>query len=200
MLFLCVILVIKCLNIMLTFHKKGTSQIPPRRRHASEMSNPEMALYLEKEHLRDAEENDYMLMENLIKRQYEDGDDWTGDSLHLHPNPTLLSVVHESREFRSTPRSLRRASAVDGDLPVFTVSVDSKTLGVPAVDTAGASNSRQDSADSAHTDSSHDELLIRQLPTRPSIVVDSSQLPTLQREIPKADSKASLHMQSETMC
>lgn len=164
------------------------------------MSNPEMALYLEKEHLRDAEENDYMLMENLIKRQYEDGDDWTTDN-HLHPNPTLLSVVHEAREFRSTPRALRRASAVDGDLPVFTVSVDSKTLGIPEADVVGASNSRQDSAESAHTDSSHDEtLLIRQLPPRPSIVVDSSQLPTLQHELPKADSKASLHMQSETMC
>lgn len=35
------------------------------------MSNPEIALYIEKEHLRDAEENDYMLMENLIQRRYE---------------------------------------------------------------------------------------------------------------------------------
>jgi len=32
------------------------------------MSNPEIARYLEKEHLRDAEENDYHLMESLIKQ------------------------------------------------------------------------------------------------------------------------------------
>lgn len=32
------------------------------------MSNPEIARYLEKEHLRDAEENDYHLMEGLIKQ------------------------------------------------------------------------------------------------------------------------------------
>lgn len=32
------------------------------------MSNPEIARYLEKEHLRDAEENDYHLIESLIKQ------------------------------------------------------------------------------------------------------------------------------------
>lgn len=42
---------------------------PCRRRHASEMSNPEFALYIEKENLRDAEENDYHIMENLIQRR-----------------------------------------------------------------------------------------------------------------------------------
>lgn len=40
-----------------------------RRRHASEMSNPEFALYMEKEHLRGAEEDDYIIMENLIQRR-----------------------------------------------------------------------------------------------------------------------------------
>ncbi|CAG4987133.1 unnamed protein product [Colias eurytheme] len=42
-----------------------------RRRHASEMSNPEFALYMEKEHLRGAEEDDYIIMENLIQRRLE---------------------------------------------------------------------------------------------------------------------------------
>lgn len=32
------------------------------------MSNPEIARYLEMEHLKDAEENDYRLMEGLIKQ------------------------------------------------------------------------------------------------------------------------------------
>lgn len=41
-----------------------------RRRHASEMSNPEFALFMEKEHLRGAEEDDYIIMENLIQRRY----------------------------------------------------------------------------------------------------------------------------------
>lgn len=40
-----------------------------RRRHASEMSNPEFALFMEKEHLRGAEEDDYNIMENLIQRR-----------------------------------------------------------------------------------------------------------------------------------
>lgn len=40
-----------------------------RRRHASEMSNPEFALFMEKEHLRGAEEDDYIIMENLIQRR-----------------------------------------------------------------------------------------------------------------------------------
>ncbi|CAH2089285.1 unnamed protein product [Euphydryas editha] len=42
-----------------------------RRRHASEMSNPEFALFMEKEHLRGAEEDDYIIMENLIQRRLE---------------------------------------------------------------------------------------------------------------------------------
>lgn len=41
-----------------------------RTRHASEMSNPEMAMFLEKETLRDAEENDYHLMSDLIQHRY----------------------------------------------------------------------------------------------------------------------------------
>lgn len=40
-----------------------------RVRHASEMSNPEMAMFLEKETLRDAEESDYQLMSDLIQHR-----------------------------------------------------------------------------------------------------------------------------------
>lgn len=88
--------------------------VDQRRRHASEMSNPEMALVMEKEHLRNAEESDYMVMENLIQRRYDD-DQPEGAG--------LLSVVSEKREFRvnSWPaRTLRRASAIEGDIPTCT--------------------------------------------------------------------------------
>lgn len=81
-----------------------------RKRHASEMSNPEMALVMEKEHLRSAEESDYMVMENLIQRRYDDDQS---------ENVGLLSVVSEKREFRvnSWPaRTLRRSSAIEGDI------------------------------------------------------------------------------------
>lgn len=73
------------------------------------MSNPEMALVLEKEHLRSAEESDYMVMENLIQRRYNDDEERTA--------PGLLSVVSEAREYRLSPaRTLRRASAIEGDI------------------------------------------------------------------------------------
>lgn len=89
--------------------------IGQRRRNASEMSNPEMALVMEKEHLRNAEESDYMVMENLIQRRYNDDQPESGAG--------LLSVVSEKREFRlnSWPaRTLRRASAIEGDIPTST--------------------------------------------------------------------------------
>lgn len=82
-----------------------------RRRNASEMSNPEMALVMEKEHLRNAEESDYMVMENLIQRRYEDDE--------VDKSGGLLSVVSEMRELRvnSWPiRTLRRSSAIEGDI------------------------------------------------------------------------------------
>jgi len=41
----------------------------PRNRNHSELSNPEMAKQMEKETLRDAEENDYLLMEGLIQNR-----------------------------------------------------------------------------------------------------------------------------------
>lgn len=87
-------------------------QHQPRRRHCSEMSNPEIALFIEKEHLKDAEENDYLLMENLIQRRYEEEED--EEFTFMDQNPTLLSVVQETREFRNSGRSLRRSSAIEG--------------------------------------------------------------------------------------
>lgn len=75
------------------------------------MSNPEMALVMEKEHLRNAEESDYMVMENLIQRRYEDD--------KPEQSSGLLSVVSETRELRvnSWPvRTLRRSSAIEGDI------------------------------------------------------------------------------------
>lgn len=67
------------------------------------MSNPEIAINFEKEHLRSAEECDYMVMENLIQRRYDeeaDGDEELGEGGSSGPGPALLSVVAETREFR----------------------------------------------------------------------------------------------------
>ncbi|CAB0016365.1 unnamed protein product [Nesidiocoris tenuis] len=56
-------------------HNEGPPVGSRRSRHHSEMSNPEMARFLEKEHLRDAEESDYLLMEGLIQRRLKASDD-----------------------------------------------------------------------------------------------------------------------------
>lgn len=58
---------------------------------------------------------------------------------------------------------------------------------------------RQESSESNMSDAA--PLLTQAMPPRPSIVIDSSQLP-IQKEVAKkeAGSKESLHMQSETMC
>ncbi|XP_068894204.1 transient receptor potential cation channel trpm isoform X17 [Tenebrio molitor] len=158
-----------------------------RKRAQSEMSNPEMAINLEKEHLRSAEECDYMVMENLIQRRYDDE-----ETDHGPINPDLLSVVTETREYRITPvgaRPLRRASAIEGDVQIPQGSSSDST--------------QQDSTDRQDSTESNDiaAALLNQppMPQRPSIVLDSSQLP-IQREMQKADSTNSLHMQSETMC
>ncbi|KAJ9575655.1 hypothetical protein L9F63_007484, partial [Diploptera punctata] len=84
---------------------------PSRSRHTSEMSNPEMALYLEKEHLRDAEECDYQLMETLINRRGDEGD----EEEDANNSAFFLKVTNETPEFRSPPpfRSLRRSSAIE---------------------------------------------------------------------------------------
>ncbi|XP_045461701.1 transient receptor potential cation channel trpm isoform X14 [Harmonia axyridis] len=169
-------------------------EIGQRRRNHSEMSNPEIAINLEKEHLRCAEESDYMVMENLIQRRYDEEDGSSSDQDEPFAT-TLLKIQSESKDFRlnSWPaRTLQRVSAVDTEPPPTPTST--KPLIGFSPDT---STERQDSTDSG------DITLVSQPPPpkRPSIVMDSSQLP-IQREVQlqKADSKASLHMQTETMC
>lgn len=78
------------------------------------MSNPEIAINFEKEHLRSAEECDYMVMENLIQRRYEEEE----ENDQSPSNSDLLSVVTETREFRISglpARTLQRSSAVEGE-------------------------------------------------------------------------------------
>lgn len=171
------------------------------------MSNPEIALFIEKEHLRDAEESDYMLMENLIQRRYDEDEEEGG-----HHNPSLLSVVQESREFRNPlANRLRRASAIEDDISTsqFPLGIQ-LPLSLPNIYESVTSNSGLGSGsgatqrqDSGESNNASDILpLINQppLPQRPSIVIDSSQLPIQREVVKKADSKGSLHMQSETMC
>jgi len=92
---------------------------PSRTRHTSEMSNPEIALFLEKEHLRDAEENDYQLMETLIHQHVDQHDEEEAAECSAF----FLKVTTEMPEFRS--RSLRRSSAIEISTPC--------THGPPAV-------------------------------------------------------------------
>ncbi|VEN52666.1 unnamed protein product, partial [Callosobruchus maculatus] len=182
-------------------------KLDSRKRNPSEMSNPEIALNFEKEHLRSAEECDYMVMENLIQRRYEEEDEdeeAIDDNFQKPRNPTLLNVVTETREFRvnSWPvrNALKRASAIETDESagtstlVATVPLQGTTSG--PMGSSGSSTDRQDSTESSDT-----SAMNRPPIQRPSIVIDSSQLP-LQREssLSKAESKGSLHMQSETMC
>lgn len=176
------------------------------------MSNPEIALFIEKEHLRDAEENDYMLMENLIQRRYEEehGEE-QGAS-----NSIYLTVLRETKEYRS-PRLLRRSTAIEDDCsspPIqcplgifipFTPQTNYNIINDLLIPFHSGSapdtnpSQRQDSSES-HTTSELVPFVDQQAPQRPSIVIDSSQLPIQTEVLQKADSKASLHMQSETMC
>lgn len=97
------------------------------------MSNPEMALYLEKEHLRDAEESDYKLMQDLIEKRFYSSD---GDrDERFENNAFFLTVADEVTDYRryalndgekrgisvdrgESFRSLRRSSAIEmKDLP-----------------------------------------------------------------------------------
>ncbi|XP_065168332.1 transient receptor potential cation channel trpm isoform X4 [Atheta coriaria] len=167
--------------------RPGQSAPPPihnphRRRCASEMSNPEFAVFMEKQHLRNAEENDYKLMEDLIQRKYDEEEEQSQSNSSVSHNPALLHVVQESREFRNN-RLLRRATAIEDDVtPTSSSSVFKFT-------------ERQGSEDS--TDQAP---LMPPSIQRPTIIVDSSQLPIAQEQPRKADSRTSLHMQSETMC
>ncbi|KAF4525034.1 hypothetical protein B566_EDAN001947 [Ephemera danica] len=94
-----------------------------RNRHHSEMSNPEMAIHMEKVHLRDAEESDYLLMKGLTESRFrgidpvftsielDDGDDETLAPLTSEMRENYLRVTNEMPEYRC-PR-LRRSSAVE---------------------------------------------------------------------------------------
>lgn len=185
-------------KIAFLFLNNVTAFAAGRRRHASEMSNPEIALYIEKEHLRDAEESDYMLMENLIQRRYEE------EQENAFLNPTLLTVVHEAREYFRTPfpaRALRRSSAIEDDITSQFPSINDDN-NVPSTSVQGSNRETDFHQDSTESNATSDvlPLLNQPLPQRPSIIIDSSQLPIQKEVIKKADSKGSLHMQSETMC
>lgn len=98
-------------------HADQASPLRRRTRHASEMSNPEMALYLEKEHLRDAEDSDYHLINDIIQRRFHV--DHEIDE-RFDNNAFFLTVSDETSEYRNSlqGRSLRRSSAIEvKDLP-----------------------------------------------------------------------------------
>lgn len=57
------------------------------------MSNPEIARYLEKEHLRDAEENDYHLMEGLIKQHRRPISNTIDIPVNDNVNNLIINVV-----------------------------------------------------------------------------------------------------------
>lgn len=207
-----------------------------RKRNPSEMSNPEIAINFEKEHLRSAEECDYMVLENLIQRRYDEedeDDDDDSDEVTLSQqtttpsNPALLSVVKETREFRvnswPTRTTLRRSSAIETDSPStyqgplgsnigtkrsttnIIKNVNYRTLPTKLLMPVSCLNTGSSSDSTERQDSSESNDLVPTisqppLPQRPSIVIDSSQLPIQREVIKKADSKGSLHMQSETMC
>ncbi|KAK9497367.1 hypothetical protein O3M35_004699 [Rhynocoris fuscipes] len=80
-----------------------------RSRHYSEMSNPEMARYLEKETLRDAEDSDYQLMEGLIQRRLK-----STDEDKFQNNAFFLATTPDLERYQGR---LRRSSAIEGDFP-----------------------------------------------------------------------------------
>ncbi|KOB77895.1 Transient receptor potential cation channel [Operophtera brumata] len=150
-----------------------------RRRHASEMSNPEFALFMEKEHLRGAEEDDYIIMENLIQRRLE-----------------LGSVLDRYEE--------EVGEAGEGEVSGISISVCVNTSGAEEhpppqssallglVDhCAGETN--------ASSELSLSHMVSESLPPRPSIVLDSSQLPR-QRSADAAQPHAPAPAPPETMC
>ncbi|XP_041984584.1 transient receptor potential cation channel trpm isoform X3 [Aricia agestis] len=167
----------------------GRATSPSRRRHASEMSNPEFALYMEKEHLRGAEEDDYIIMENLIQRRlemesvlarYEEEAEAqaagaAGISISVSDGDALPATSHLSVDRLMMQRhSLRRASAIDSrelpspQQPLLGDDCGELTLPVP----------RQPSGDTnASSELSLSHMVSENPPPRPSIVLDSSQLP-----------------------
>lgn len=122
---------------LLTPPSKSESTHRRRTRHTSEMSNPEMALYIEKEHLRNAEESDYHLMQDLIDNRFSSGDNPELDE-RFDNNAFFLTVTDEVSDYKrynlftkilissflssklllnvfspSQSRSLRRSSAIE---------------------------------------------------------------------------------------
>nr|QDR50959.1 Transient receptor potential cation channel, subfamily M [Heliconius melpomene] len=192
-----------------------------RRRHASEMSNPEFALFMEKEHLRGAEEDDYIIMENLIQRRlemesvlarYEEDGEGEGEaeggvsgvsisvcvntSAEDTPQTTLLTV--SDRRLPHQRHSLRRSSAIDSrELP----SPLQPLLGDDACGEVLLPVPRQPSGDTnASSELSLSHMVSENLPPRPSIVLDSSQLPrqrSAEHAPPAAPTPPS---RPETMC
>ncbi|XP_013137248.1 PREDICTED: transient receptor potential cation channel trpm isoform X1 [Papilio polytes] len=199
-----------------------------RRRHASEMSNPEFALFMEKEHLRGAEEDDYIIMENLIQRRiemecylgrYEEeeagegsaggevsgpGGEVTAVSISVcvnneepPQNSQLLTVA--DRRLVHQRHSLRRSSAIDSrELP----SPLQPLLGDDSCGEVLLPVPRQPSGETnASSDISLSHMVSENLPPRPSIVLDSSQLPRQRSaERPPAPHAPPAHARPETMC
>ncbi|RLU18437.1 hypothetical protein DMN91_008794 [Ooceraea biroi] len=100
---------------MLSPPRKAPTSPPPSRRDISEMSNTEMALQIENEHLRDAEECDYQQLEDLIQRRYRsdnnDGDGNDDDNRAADEAGGVACFFNVTSEHRQ----LRRASAIDED-------------------------------------------------------------------------------------
>lgn len=74
------------------------------------MSNPEMAVYLEKEHLRDAEESDYHLMEEIIHTRFNNKE--AGSDADKFDNNAFFLTVNEE-----TASEIRANVSIGGDFP-----------------------------------------------------------------------------------
>ncbi|XP_073954021.1 transient receptor potential cation channel, subfamily M isoform X7 [Choristoneura fumiferana] len=192
-----------------------------RRRHASEMSNPEFALFMEKEHLRGAEEDDYIIMENLIQRRleiesvlhrYEEEAEGEGEVSGISisvcvntsggeqpgvpPQSSALLTVND-RRLPHQRHSLRRSSAIDSrELP----SPLQPLLGEDACGEVLLPVPRQPSGETnASSDLSLSHMVSENLPPRPSIVLDSSQLPR-QHSAEQTQPQPPGPARPETMC
>ncbi|CAG5035994.1 unnamed protein product [Parnassius apollo] len=203
-----------------------------RRRHASEMSNPEFALFMEKEHLRGAEEDDYIMMENLIQRRIamesvlgrfeeEEGGEVSGSgavgaegaggevsavSISVCVNASdepaprssqLLSVA--DRRLSQQRHSLRRSSAIDSrELPSpLQPLLDDDTCGEVLLPVP-----RQPSGETnASSELSLSHMQSENPRPRPSIVLDSSQLPRQRSaDPPQPPAAPAPPAPPETMC
>ncbi|CAK1584263.1 unnamed protein product [Parnassius mnemosyne] len=201
-----------------------------RRRHASEMSNPEFALFMEKEHLRGAEEDDYIIMENLIQRRIamesvlgrfeeEEGGEGSASGAGCaggaggeagavsisvcvnasdEPAPRaaqLLTVA--DRRLSHQRHSLRRSSAIDSrELPSpLQPLLDDDTCGEVLLPVP-----RQPSGETnASSELSLSHMQSENPRPRPSIVLDSSQLPR-QRSADPPQPPPAPPAPPETMC